>query len=131
MPLFDPNSLDDVFVDPEASLSQVEGEVIEEPFIGDSAEIGGEFAMEETKEGFLDASEVDVIPTPPPIANVNTQTSNNNAAKHEGLAVGSFFAIIIFVSLLIYIFRKCRILMQPGLYQPVYKNSGDHLSSLL
>ena len=125
MPLFDPNSVV-VDVDPSTALEEAVEDV---PVIVDGFEIIDEpAAIEETKEGFLDASEVDVIPAMP-LPDVAQPVSHDQVGKHTGLGVGGFFAILVFVSILIYIFRKCRVLMNQG--HPNYKDSRDHLSSLL
>ena len=79
--------------------------MIEEP----AMDLGEIVPVEETKEGFLDASEVDIIPAAP--LPLMPKRGNNSVQKNDGISVGAIFAILIFVSILFYIFRKCRTMM--------------------
>ena len=98
------------------SLEQAEGgdvvvDVIEEP-TAVIDESGYTEAVEESKEGFLNASDVDVIPAAPLPDNASpAPPSQDVSTNNKGLGVGGFFAILIFVSILFYIFRKFRALM--------------------
>ena len=118
LPLFDPESIvADATIDMDFEI------IIPDPTL----------TIEESKDYFLDASNV-IVPVIPPAIHTPkpAKTHKNKSLKqHEGLGVGGFFAILIFVSLLIYIFRKCRVLMRPGGPGPLGKNASDHLSSLL
>ena len=131
LPLFNPEAIDiqvdslETAVEPQAESEFIE--VVEEP----AMDLGEFVPPEETKEGFLDASQVDIIPAAP-LPLMPKRISNSVATRNDnGINVGAIFAVLVLVSILFYIFHKCRTMMQPGNQMARYKNSSDHLSSLL
>lgn len=91
----------------------------------------------EEEQNLFDLSEVEVMPLPDVIeagflGEDVLPTIVPQLGKEEnsgGMGVGGFFAIVIFVSILIYIFRKCQELSQNRIYnKPSMK---DSLASLL
>ena len=104
--------------------------------------------MEESKVdtgGFLDASDAIIpiidpqpaidalVPNKPSKTHKAKSNHHKGVSKNEGLGVGGFFAILVFISILLYIFRKCRYMVNSSAprYSTGSKSSSDHLSSLL
>ena len=56
--------------------------------------------------------------------------SLSNNKGHDGISSGGYFAILVFVSLLFYVLRKCREIHRDNV-QRFKPGTSDHLSQLL
>ena len=134
----------DMIQDAESTVVLEDSASIVDPALDIAPVLDEEIKVDPVIEETLAPSPLDTLPTPTPLDNPDQMIDESAAAaaaaaglstpkhrgKHDGgLSLGGFLAIGIFMTIIIFVFRKCRELTNQA---PASKRStSDHLRSLL